>query len=170
MAKTLSEEACGREPFERSKGGFVISTDRSRLDMDAVFGFMSRSYWADTRPREVTERSIAHSLCFGVYQVETSGDASRLDRPASTRQVGFARVITDCATFAYLCDVYIAEDARGQGLGKWLIETIQAHPDLQDLRRWMLATGDAHGLYRQFGFTDISKPERWMEIYTPQTI
>jgi GNAT superfamily N-acetyltransferase len=157
------------EPFERSRGSFLINTDRSKLDMAVVRGFLARSYWAEKRPAAVIERSIAHSLCFGMYRIEdTGGGPGRLE-PQSIRQVGLARVITDRATFAYLCDVFIAEDVRGEGLGKWLIETILAHPDLQGLRRWMLATADAHGLYRQFGFSELAAPERWMEIYTPQS-
>jgi GNAT superfamily N-acetyltransferase len=154
--------------FERSRGDYLISTDRSKLQIEVVRGFLACSYWANNRPHETIDRSIANSIWFGIYRAGKVGDASDRAELSNTSQVGFARVITDCATFAYLCDVFIAEEARGAGLGKWMIETILAHPDLQGLRRWMLATADAHGLYRQFGFSEISAPERWMEIYSPQ--
>jgi GNAT superfamily N-acetyltransferase len=135
--------------------GFLISTDRERLDIDMIHNFLAhQSYWATGRSRELVERAIANSLCFGVYQTCES----------ALKQVGFARVITDYATFAYLADVFILEEYRGQGLAKWLIGTIRAYPELQGLRRWLLATKDAHGLYRQFGFKDLSAPERWMEV------
>lgn len=142
--------------FEQGVDGFLISTERSRLELDTIAGFLARSYWASTRQLEVIERSIAHSLCFGVYRVEGQ-------EAGESAQVGFARVISDFATYAYLCDVYIAEEARGIGLGKRLIETVVAHPDLQDLRRWTLATADAHELYRPFGFSALAAPDRWME-------
>jgi GNAT superfamily N-acetyltransferase len=129
---------------------YTISTDRRRIDVDLVTAELGRTYWAAGMPREVVERAIAGSLCFGIY----IGDA----------QVGFARVITDAATFAYLSDVFVLESHRGQGLGKWLIEVILAHPDLQGLRRFNLATRDAHALYEQFGFRPLSRPEMHMEI------
>lgn len=131
----------------------MISDDPLRLDIEAVCGFLTRAYWADKRPREVIEKSIQHSLNFGVYDGE--------------RQVGFARVVTDRATFAYLCDVFIHEAYRGQALGKWLMECILSHPTLTGLRRWSLATRDAHGLYKQFGFTELSDPSKWMEKFDP---
>ncbi|MFZ5819280.1 MAG: GNAT family N-acetyltransferase [Chloroflexota bacterium] len=127
---------------------FTISTDPSRLDMDAIADLLSRSYWANARTREQTERALSHSLAFGLYD----GD----------RQIGLARVITDYTIFAYLCDVILHEDYRGRGLGKWLMATVHNHPDLRDVRRWMLATDDAHGLYRQFGWAPLEYPERWM--------
>lgn len=136
-------------PFEAANGPFLISTDPARLDLDTIHGFLARSYWADGRPREVIERSLQTSLCFGLYR--------------SQEQVGLARVITDFATFAYLCDVFIAEPYQGQGLGKWLLACVLAHPDLQGGLRWMLATRDAHGFYRQYGFLALAAPERWME-------
>ncbi len=135
--------------FEKDK--FIISDDPSRLDIEAICDFLSRAYWADKRPRHLIERSIKHSLNFGVYD--------------GGRQVGFARVVTDHATFAYLCDVFIREDYRGHSLGKWMMECIMAYPDLQGLRRWSLATRDAHGLYQQFGFTELSNPSLWMEKF-----
>lgn len=139
--------------MEYRRDSFAISDDPSRLDIEAVCDFLSRAYWADTRPREVIEKSIRYSLNFGVY-----------DR---NRQVGFARVVTDRAIFAYLCDVFIHEDYRGQSLGKWMMECILAHPDLQGMKRWCLLTRDAHGLYNQFGFTELGDPSRWMEKFDP---
>ena len=142
--------------YELRRGEFTISTEKARLQRDTIAAFLARSYWARGRTREVIERSIAHSLCFGLYAAE--------------RQIGFARVVTDCATFAYLCDVFIDEDSRGQGLGKWLMAGIMGHPDLQGLRRWILATRDARGLYRQFGWTELKDPGRWMEIHNPPPV
>jgi GNAT superfamily N-acetyltransferase len=139
--------------FEQRKDNFLISTDPAKIDLDAVHAYLVRSYWAEGIPREVVERSIKGSLCFGVYD--------------GTKQIGFARVITDRATYAYIGDVYILEEYRGKGLSKWLMSCIKAHPDLQGLRRWALATRDAHGLYKQFGFTELKAPERWMEIANP---
>jgi GNAT superfamily N-acetyltransferase len=132
-----------------TRDGLTISDDRSRLDRDAIHEFLRGSYWARGIPRELVDRSIDNSLCFGLY------DGDRL--------VGFARVITDSATFAYLSDVFVLESHRGRGLGTWFMESVLSHPDLQNLRRWMLATADAHGLYRRVGFTALSKPERIME-------
>lgn len=137
--------------MEYKRDNFIISDDASRLDMDVICGFLARSYWADKRPRDAIEKSIQHSLNFGVYDGE--------------RQIGFARVVTDRAVFAYLCDVFIHEEYRGQALGKWMMQCILAHPDLQGLRRWCLLTQDAHGLYQQFGFTELNDPIRWMEKY-----
>ena len=134
--------------FELQRDGYLISTDPARLDLDVVHGELSRSYWAAGRPREVVARSLQHSLCFGLYHGEA--------------QVGLARVVTDYATFAWLCDVFIQEPHRGRGLGVWLIETVVAHPELQGLRRFLLATRDAHELYRKHGFAPLSAPERWM--------
>jgi N-acetylglutamate synthase-like GNAT family acetyltransferase len=132
-------------------GDLIVSTDPARLDVAMIHAFLSQhAYWAQGRSREVVERSIAHSLCFGVY-----------DR---TAQVGFARLVTDRAVFACLCDVFILESQRGRGLSKWLLRCIMAHPALQGLRRFHLLTNDAHGLYRQFGFTALSNPERHMEL------
>lgn len=130
---------------------FTISTDPARLDIDAIVDMLKRAYWANGRPRERTEHAIRNSLVFGVYDGE--------------RQIGMARVVTDFSIFAYLCDVFIHEDYRARGLGKWLMQTIMTHPDLVDLRRWLLVTSDAHGLYRQYGFTPIEDPERWMQLF-----
>lgn len=137
--------------MERKRDGYTLSTDKSLLDVDAIHHFLStQSYWAKHIPRALVERAIDHSICLGLYH----GDA----------QVGFARVITDQATFGYLADVYVLDDHRGRGLSKWMMEAIMAHPDLQGLRRFMLATLDAHGLYARFGFTPVEKPERLMQI------
>ena len=136
------------------KKGFKISTDKSLLDFDMIYNYLSKeSYWSKGIPVEKVKESIESSMCFGIYKDD--------------KQVGFARVITDKAIFAYLCDVFILEDFRRLGLSKWLMQTILSHPDLQGLRRWLLATADAHGLYNQFGFTTINNPERWLGIYTP---
>jgi N-acetylglutamate synthase-like GNAT family acetyltransferase len=136
------------------KKGFYISTDKTLLDFDAIYNYLDNdSYWAKGIPVEKLKKSIENSLCFGVYQ--------------DKKQAGFARIITDKATFAYLCDVFILPDFRGVGLSKWLVQTITGHTDLQGLRRWSLATLDAHGLYKQFGFTPITHADRWMEIFTP---
>ena len=137
--------------MEFKKDKFTVSDDASRLDIETICDFLSRAYWADKRPRHLIERSIEHSLNFGVYD--------------GGKQIGFARVVTDHAVFAYLCDVFIHEDYRGQSLGKWMMECIMAHPNLQGLRRWCLATRDAHGLYSQFGFTELSNPMGWMEKF-----
>lgn len=134
-------------------GEFEISTDPARIDLALVHGFLTSSYWAKGIPAETVQRSIQNSLCFGVY--------------CGQQQVGFARIITDGATFSYLADVFILEPYRGRGLSKWLMECIMAHPQLQGLRRWILATRDAHGLYRQFGFDVLKNPQRWMERHNP---
>lgn len=132
---------------------YDISDDPHRLDIDAIHGFLSQTYWSPGIPRTVVARAIAHSLCFGVYR--------------EGAQVGFARVITDRATFGYLADVYILEPHRGLGLSRRLVEAIRAHPELQGLRRLMLATRDAHALYAQHGFSPLAAPDRFMEIHAP---
>ena len=134
-----------------TRGEYTITTDRHRLDVEAIHGFLTNSYWSPGVPIEIVERAIANSLCFGLFNGKD--------------QVGFARVITDKSTFAYLADVYVLESHRGKGLSKWLLEVIQGHEDLQGLRRFMLATRDAHGLYAQFGFTSLANPSRMMEIF-----
>jgi GNAT superfamily N-acetyltransferase len=137
-----------------AKKGFSISTDKSLIDFETVYNYLSNdSYWAKGMPAEKLRKAIENSICFGVYQ--------------HNKQVGFARVVTDKATFAYLCDVFILVDYRRLGLSKWLMQTIKQYPELQGLRRWSLATVDAHNLYTQFGFVPISRPDRLMEIYTP---
>lgn len=129
---------------------YTISTDKAKLDVPLIHRFLSQdSYWAQNIPLEIVQRSIDNSLCFGVYQ----GD----------EQVGFARVTTDQATFAYLADVFILPEHRGKGLSKRLLETIVQQPTLQGLRRWVLATRDAHALYEQFGFTSLDQPEQFMQ-------
>jgi GNAT superfamily N-acetyltransferase len=139
--------------YERRRGGFLISTDPARIDLDVVHGYLARSYWAAGVPREIVARSISHSLCFGLYEWD--------------RQVGFARVVTDRATFAYLADVFVLESHRARGLSKLLMQAIVEHPDLQGLRRFSLSTKDAHGLYAMFGFTALRAPERHMEVLRP---
>jgi GNAT superfamily N-acetyltransferase len=136
-----------------TKGSFTITTDKEKFDIDCIHGFLSTSYWAEGIPRETVQRSIEGSLCFGIFEGES--------------QVGFARMITDGATFAYLADVFVIESYRGRGLSKWLMEVILQHQGLQGLRRMILATRDAHGLYSQFGFTPLNNPERWMQIHKP---
>jgi GNAT superfamily N-acetyltransferase len=136
--------------IEYHQDGYTISTDQSRIDIQTIHEYLSQqSYWAVGRPLDTVQHSIKHSLCFGVYQ--------------GTKQAGFARVVTDYATFAWLCDVFILENHRGQGLAKWLIETIVQHPDLSGLKLFLLATSDAHGLYKQYGsFSPLPNPEKWM--------
>jgi len=135
------------------KGKYSIITDKSKMDIKAIHAFLSRSYWAENIPVETVERSIEGSLCFGVFE----GD----------KQVGFARLVTDKATFAYLADVFIIEEHRGKGLCKWMMEAIMTYSELQGLRRIVLATRDAHGLYAQFGFTPLNNVDRWMQIHNP---
>jgi GNAT superfamily N-acetyltransferase len=133
---------------------YVISTDKSRLDLSFVHLFLStQAYWCLNIPIDTVRRSVEHSLCFGVYLGE--------------QQVGFARIISDYATIAYLGDVFVVPEHRGKGLSKRLLAEIMSHPDLQGLRRWILLTGDAHGLYQQFGWKPISKSDLYMEIATP---
>jgi GNAT superfamily N-acetyltransferase len=139
---------------EWERGEIIIRTDVSFLQIDMIHKFLSEeSYWAKERTREQTQRAIENSLSFGVYKGE--------------KQIGFARVVTDYATFAYIGDVFILNEFRGRGISKWLMETIVNHPDLQNLRRWILATRDAHALYEKFGFTELKVPERWMEKTAP---
>jgi len=138
---------------EHHRGGFTVSTDPARLDVDAIHAFLTASYWAEGIPRETVERSLRGSLCFGLYEQDV--------------QIGLARVITDGATFAYLCDIYVLAERRGRGLGQWLMECVMAHPDLQGLRRFYLVTRDAHELYRPFGFAEVQDPGRHMEIARP---
>lgn len=141
-------------PTVWSTAEFEISTDLSRIDLSVVHGFLTNCYWAAGIPLETVHRSLQHSICFGVYKGE--------------QQVGFARVISDRATFAYLADVFVLDEFRGLGLSRWLMQCIVAHPDLQGLRRWCLVTRDAHGLYEKFGFKALPAPERWMELHDPE--
>ncbi len=136
--------------MEWHRGQFNISTDAGRLQVDVIQTFLAEeSYWAKSRSVEQTTRAIENSVCFGLYDGDT--------------QIGFARVVTDKATFAYLGDVFVLDGYRGLGLGKWLMETIVSHPELQGLRRWVLATRDAHELYAKYGFKGLHFPDRWME-------
>lgn len=139
--------------MEWTKKEFRISTNDTEFDVNYIHQFLTHSYWAENIPIETVRRSIKGSLSFGVFE--------------NDRQIGFARVITDHASFAYIADVFIDESYRGKGLSKWLMEIILQHPSLQGLRRIMLATRDAHGLYAQFGFTPIKEPQRWMQIHNP---
>jgi len=136
--------------------GFIISTDKSLIDFDIVYHYLDKeSYWAKGIPAERLQKAIDNSMCFGIYK--------------KNKQAAFARVVTDMASFAYICDVFVLPAYRRLGLSKWLIQSIKQHPELQGLRRWSLATLDAHELYAQFGFTPLSKPANWMEIFTPYT-
>ncbi len=140
--------------FEAKRDKFTISTDKTLLDAEMIQEFLAReSYWAQSRTSDQTLRAINNSLCFGIYD----GDA----------QVGFGRVVTDHATFAYVGDVFVLKEYRGRGLSKWLMESMIEHPDLQGLRRWILATRDAHRLYQKYGFHSLTHPDRWMERPAP---
>jgi GNAT superfamily N-acetyltransferase len=139
--------------MEWNRNGYTVSTDRKRIDIKYVHSFLTRSYWATGIPAAVVERSVSGSLCFGIYK--------------DGQQVGFARVITDEATFAYLADVFVDEKFRGQGLAAWMMELILAYPSLQGLRRFLLATRDAHALYLKLGFTPIPDAGPWMQIHQP---
>jgi len=144
------------EHYEARKENYFISTDISKLNVDMVHNFLSvESYWAKGIPKNIVEKSIRNSLCFGVY--------------FDDEQIGFARLVTDKATFAYLADVFILPIHRGKGLSKFLMQTIHAHPELQNLRRWWLGTKDAHGLYEQFGWTRINDEvaKRFMQKHNP---
>ena len=136
-----------------AKNQFTITTKKEKFDVEFIHSFLTRSYWAEGISKEVIKRSIEGALCFGLFE--------------NDKQIGFARMITDKATFAYLADVFIIEEYRGRGLSKWLMEVIMSHPSLQGLRRMMLATKDAHGLYEKFGFTPLNNVDRWMQINDP---
>jgi GNAT superfamily N-acetyltransferase len=139
---------------EWRRDDYLISTDPARLDLERIHAVLAESYWAKGIPFDVVERSIRHSLPFGLFH--------------GAEQVGFARVITDRATFAYLADVFVIETHRGRGLGTWLMEAVIAHPELQGLRRWVLLTRDAHELYRKFGFSELKQPDRYMDRWNPE--
>jgi len=132
------------------KDVFTVVTDPSKLDVVAIHRYLTRAYWSEGIPQHIVEKALANSLCFGLFQ--------------GTQQIGLARVVTDRATYAYLCDVYVLEEFRGKGLGVWLMKCVTSHPDLQGLRRFSLATRDAHGLYEKFGFAALKKPQSLMEI------
>jgi GNAT superfamily N-acetyltransferase len=140
-------------PFEARRGAFVCSTDTQKLDVEGIHAFLKESYWARGISEEVLRRSLENSLCFGLYEWG--------------KQIGFARVISDFATYGYLADVYVLEKYRGLGLGLFLVETVMSHPALQGLRRFALMTRDAHGLYRRVGFQGTPDPSRYMEIVRP---
>ena len=140
--------------YEWRRDPYVISTDPNRLQREVIYDFLRTTYWSPGVPREVVERAIDHSCAFGLYDGE--------------QQIGFARVITDYATMGYLADVFVLEPYRGQGLGQWLVEVVLSHPELQGFRRWLLATRDAHELYRKAGFVELRAPERWMERWDPE--
>ena len=137
---------------EWQRGAYLVSTDKARLNLEMIHGFLKTSYWAAGIPAQAVRRSVENSLTFGLFR--------------GAEQVGFARVVTDYATFAYLADVFVLESYRGQGLGKWMMEVVFSYPELQDLRRWMLATRDAHGLYRKYGFAEPENPQIFMEKYS----
>ena len=139
---------------EWQRGEYTISTDNKRLDIRRIHDFVSnQSYWAQGRPIQTVQRALDNSLNFGLYK--------------NNQLIGFARVVTDYATFAWIADVFVLSEHRGQGLSKWIIEVILSHPELQGFRRWVLATRDAHGLYARFGFIPLHRPERWMERPDP---
>jgi len=141
--------------MDNSKAIYSISSDRNRLDLEIIHGFLTESYWAKGIPKEVVEKSIENSICFGAFDQDGN-------------QVGFARAVTDKATFAYLADVFVLDSHRGQGISKLIMDTYEGHPDLQGLRRQMLATSDAHGLYKKYGFEPINQPEILMQKLNPE--
>ena len=152
LSPTLSQGE--RELATWHRDDYSISTDRSRLNLGLIHHYLStETYWASGRSREVVQQSIENSLPFGIYK--------------ANEQVGFARVVTDYATFAWIADVFVLPEHRGRGLSKWLMEVMIEHPQLQGFRRWVLATKDAHGLYERFGFITLHRPERWMERPDP---
>ena len=142
-----------KQHWSASRDGFTVSTDPALIDLDMVHGYLTTSYWAEGVTKDLMHNAIEHSLNFGLYE--------------GKRQIGFARVITDRATYAYLADVFILEPYRGRGFSKWIMQCVISHPELQGLRRWGLVTRDAHGLYKQFGFTPLKNPERFMELHRP---
>lgn len=142
--------------YESREGGLLYSSDPARMDVDAVHGLLVHAYWCKGIPRALVARALSNSTPFGVFDEGTG------------RLVAVARVISDKATFAYLCDVFVADDRRGEGIGKVLVKFILAHPDLQGLRRWCLLTADAHGLYERFGFENLDDPRRYMEVKGPR--
>lgn len=140
-------------PYRAERPPYLIISDPDRIDVDTVWGWLRVTYWAAGIPRETVARAIRHSIPFGLFD--------------GSRPIGFARVVTDRATFAYVADVFVEEAARGRGLAAWLMQAIRAHPELQGLRRWMLATRDAHGLYAKTGFVPMAHPDWFMEIHRP---
>jgi GNAT superfamily N-acetyltransferase len=158
---------------EFRRGEFLISTDPKLLDFELIYNFLTTCYWAQGIPRDVVARSLEHALCFGIYD-ESGAKSPLLAKSARNGApqvraplVGFARVISDFTTIAYLGDVFVLESHRGRGLSKWMMQCILEHPALQNLRRWILLTRDAHELYRKFGFTALKSPDRYMELHRP---
>lgn len=147
---TVLEQGDDDAPIEVARGAYVVSTDKARIDVAAVHAFLSSTYWSPGIPIETVRRAIAGALCFGIYH--------------GVEQVGFARVITDRATYAYLSDVFVLDAHRGRGLATWMMEVIMSHPALQGIRRFALSTRDAHTLYQRFGFVTVANPDRQMEI------
>ena len=139
--------------MEWHRGTYTVTTDRSRVDLDVVHGYLTQSYWCAGIKLETVRQAVANSIPFSLLEGE--------------KQIGYARVITDSATIAYLGDVFVLPEHQGKGLGMWLIECVMAHPDFRGLRRWILLTRDAHSLYEKYGFTPIAKPDRWMEKHDP---
>jgi len=139
--------------MEWKQGEFTITDRREDLDIEVIHSFLRETYWAKGIPKTIVNKAVSNSLCFGLYH--------------NPKQIGFGRAVTDCATFAYLADVFVVPAYRRRGLGKWLVSCVLAHPELQGLRRWMLATLDAHGLYERNGFVALRKPEWFMEISVP---
>jgi GNAT superfamily N-acetyltransferase len=158
--------------MEWRQGDYRISDETARVDLDVVHGYLTTSYWSEGIPREIVKRSVENALCFSLWWEPGAGSGAAAPGEVGTsstpRQIGFARVITDRATFAYLGDVFVLEEFRGRGFSKWLMQVVIDHPDLQGLRRWVLLTRDAHGLYEKVGFTKIARPERYMERWTPE--
>ena len=142
-----------------------ITTDVASMDLDAIHAYLTRSYWSEGIPKELVARAMAGSICFGLLDSARSRGSS--NPPPRERQIGFARVITDGATYAYLCDVYVLEEYQGRGLGTWMMRELMSHPDLQGLRRFGLVTRDAHGLYEKLGFAPLANPSGHMEIVRP---
>lgn len=142
-----------KQVFETRRGQFLISTDAAQIPIERVYAFLSRSYWGKNRPQKYTDLGFSNSLVFGLFE--------------GKELVGMGRVISDYCILAYVCDVFIHEDFRGRGLGKWLMQSMLEHPNLQHVRRWLLATDDAHGFYRQFGFEALTDPEKWMQLVRP---
>ncbi len=139
------------QEIEFKKDSYYVTSDRSKLDIQAVYQLLKQTYWAEKRPGEIVIKSLENSLCFSLFE--------------DNKQIGLVRVVTDYATFAYLCDVIIDENYRHKGLGEWFLKCVFKHPELKNLRRWCLATKDAHTFYEKFGFRPLSQPENFMEIF-----
>jgi GNAT superfamily N-acetyltransferase len=153
--------------MEWRRDEYLISDDRARVDLDAVHGFLTTCYWAEGISRELVQRSVEHALAFSLW-FEPAASAASDFAPPRARQAGFARVVSDYATFAYLGDVFVLEEFRGRGLSKWMMQIVVEHPRLQGLRRWSLLTRDAHRLYEGIGFRPLAAPDRWMERWDPE--